>query len=154
MKLLILSDLHIEFGQFRVPDVDFDVVILAGDVCDRARKVPFWACRPENFGEAKPIVFIPGNHAFYGGVMESTLMEFRKASVGTNFHALDCGEVVLGGVRFLGCTLWTDFTLCIDTPEGPRSDARRSAQEAGRVLSDFQVIGLAHTSASLIDPAL
>ena len=45
MKLLILSDLHIEFGQFRVPDVDFDVVILAGDVCDRARKVPFTASR-------------------------------------------------------------------------------------------------------------
>ena len=80
MKLLILSDLHIEFGQFRVPDVDFDVVILAGDVCDRARKVPFWTCRTGNFGEAKPIVFIPGNHEFYVGVMESTLMEFQQAA--------------------------------------------------------------------------
>ena len=80
MKLRIPSDLHIEFGQFRVPDVDFDVVILAGDVCDRARKVPFWTCRPGNFGEAKPIVFIPGNHEFYVGVMESTLMEFQQAA--------------------------------------------------------------------------
>lgn len=31
MKLLILSDLHIEFGTFRVPDVGVDVVVLAGD---------------------------------------------------------------------------------------------------------------------------
>lgn len=143
MKLLILSDLHLEFGQFRVPDVDYDVVVLAGDVSACARKVPFWACRTTNFGEEIPIIFIPGNHEFYGGVMSSTLMALRQASVGTNFHTLDCGEAVIDGVRFLGCTLWTDFVLRIDTPDGPRSDAERAASEAGRALADFQVIGMA-----------
>ena len=146
MKLLVLSDLHLEFGQFRVPDVDFDVVVLAGDVSVPATKVSFWACRATNFGESTPIIFVPGNHEFYGGVMSSTLTAMRQASAGTNFHALDCGEVVLGGVRFLGCTLWTDFAVRIDTPEGPRSDVERSGREAGRVLADFRAIRVVETS--------
>lgn len=140
MKLLVLSDLHLEFGQFHVPDVDFDAVILAGDIAVPASKVPFWACRATNFGEATPIVFVPGNHEFYGAVMSNTLMDLRRASAGTNFHTLDCSELVVGGVRFLGCTLWTDFALRIDTAAGPRSDAARSAREARRVLADFRAI--------------
>ena len=140
MKLLVLSDLHLEFGQFRVPEIDFDVVILAGDIAVPASKVPFWACRATNFGESTPIVFVLGNHEFYDGVMSSTLTDLRRASQETNFHMLDCGEVILGGVRFLGCTLWTDFTLRIDTPEGAHSDPERSARESGLVIADFRAI--------------
>ena len=140
MKLLVLSDLHLEFGQFRVPDVDFDVVLLAGDIAVPASKVPFWACRSTNFGESTPIIFVPGNHEFYGGVMSSTRMLLRQASVGTNFHMLDCGEVIIDGIRFLGCTLWTDFTLRVDTPEGAHSDPERSARESGLVIADFRAI--------------
>lgn len=140
MKLLVLSDLHVEFGQFRVPDVDFDVVILAGDIAVPATKVPFWACRATNFGESTPVVFVPGNHEFYTGVMSTTLMELRRASADTNFHTLDCGEIVLGGVRFLGCTLWTDFAVHIETPEGLQSDPERAARQAGLVLADFKAI--------------
>lgn len=33
MKVLILSDLHLEFAPFDpAPDLEFDVVILAGDI--------------------------------------------------------------------------------------------------------------------------
>lgn len=31
MKLHVLSDLHLEFGGFPVPETDADVVVLAGD---------------------------------------------------------------------------------------------------------------------------
>lgn len=72
--------------------------------------------------------------------MSSVLTEMRQLSTGTNFHALDCSETVLHGVRFLGCTLWTDFALHIDTPEGPKSDVERSCREAGSVPADFRVI--------------
>ncbi len=147
MKLLVLSDLHLEFAQFRVPDVDYDVVILAGDISVPASKVRFWACRAKNFGEAKPIIFVPGNHEFYAGVMSSTLTAMRQASAGTNFHALDCRQVVVDGVRFLGCTLWTDFAVRIDTPEGLQSDAVAAAFEAGQVLADFRAIRVAETIA-------
>lgn len=32
MKLYILSDLHLEFGDFEVPQVDADAVVIAGDL--------------------------------------------------------------------------------------------------------------------------
>jgi hypothetical protein len=32
LKIHILSDLHVEFGNFVPPEVDADVVVLAGDV--------------------------------------------------------------------------------------------------------------------------
>lgn len=32
MKIHILSDLHIEFADFSIPDTDADVVVLAGDI--------------------------------------------------------------------------------------------------------------------------
>src|SRR5438445_9723562 len=35
----------------------------------------------------------------------------RQAAEGTNVHFLENRAVELGGVRFLGCTLWTDFAL-------------------------------------------
>jgi hypothetical protein len=145
MKLLVLFDLHLEVGSFRVPDVEFDVVILAGDIGTPGGKVPSWARRTTNFDESTPIIFIPRNHEFDGRSMSSTLVNLRQASVGTNFHALDGAEVVLGGVRFLGCTLWSDFALHIDTPTGLRSDIARSSSEAGQILSDFHVIGVVDT---------
>ncbi|WP_088952669.1 metallophosphoesterase [Variovorax sp. HW608] len=134
MKLLILSDLHLEFGAFKVPDVEFDVAVLAGDIAVPATKAIQWARRDANFGEHTPVIFVPGNHEFYADVLSSGLVNMRKASAGTNVHALDCNEVAIGGVRFLGCTLWTDFALRIDTPDGPKSDVERAAAEAGTVM--------------------
>jgi len=32
MKIQVLSDLHIEFGDFTVPEADADVVVFAGDI--------------------------------------------------------------------------------------------------------------------------
>jgi predicted phosphodiesterase len=71
VKLLILSDLHLEFGTFLVPKVDYDVVILAGDIFVPGSKAMRWARRAGNFGETAPIVFVPGNHEFYEGVLRS-----------------------------------------------------------------------------------
>ncbi len=54
MGLVVLSDPHLQFGAFRVPDLAFEVVSLAGDIAVPASKVPFWACRTTNFAEATP----------------------------------------------------------------------------------------------------
>lgn len=44
MKVLILSDLHLEFAPFApVPDLEFDVVILAGDIHSPAKRAVQWA---------------------------------------------------------------------------------------------------------------
>jgi hypothetical protein len=37
--------------------------------------------------------------------------KLREACAGTNVRFLENGAAEIGGVRFLGCTLWTDFEL-------------------------------------------
>lgn len=65
MKLLVLSDLHVEFAPF-VPDRSAmsaaDVVVLAADI-HTGVQVMAWA--RQSFAD-KPIIYVAGNHEFYG----------------------------------------------------------------------------------------
>ena len=105
MKLNILSDLHLSRGTLEIPGNDADVVILAGDIA-RPKEAAAWA-----LGFAKPVLYVPGNHEFYGGNLVDTVIQLKQLCAGTHVHVLDNDEVVLGGVRFLGTTLLTDFKL-------------------------------------------
>ena len=130
MKLNILSDLHLGQGDLARPDSDADVVILAGDIA-RPREAIAWAS-----AFAKPVLYVAGNHEFYGGGIAETRTALRQLSAGTCVRVLDDDEVVIDGVRFLGSTLWTDFAL-FGTGER-RAQAMRDGQ---RFLRDFSVIG-------------
>ncbi|CAN7659364.1 metallophosphoesterase [Variovorax paradoxus] len=145
MKLLILSDLHLEFGTFLVPKVDCDVVILAGDISVPGSKAMRWARRAENFGEAIPIIFVPGNHEFYEGVLQTSLKEMALTAKSCNVHLMAPEEVVIAGIRFLGCTLWTDFELPIQTKVGAPVDAERAMKAAKVHLNDYSSIRWAET---------
>jgi len=129
MKLNILSDLHLGFGAMERPVNDADVVVLAGDI-SRPREAVAWALRFD-----KPVLYVPGNHEFYGGSIDGRLAELRELCAGTRVRLLDGDECVLGGVRFLGATLWTDFALF---PE-PQQQAAAKA-EALRLVRDFSRI--------------
>ncbi len=61
MKLNILSDLHLGLGALEIPRNDADAVILAGDIA-RPTEAVSWAS-----AFAKPVIYVPGNHEFYGG---------------------------------------------------------------------------------------
>lgn len=140
MKLLILSDLHLEFGTFLVPKVDHDVVILAGDISVPGSKAMRWARQAENFGETVPIVFVPGNHEFHQGVLQTTLKEMALTARSCNVHLLAPGEAMIAGVWFLGCTLWTDFELPIQTKTGTLTDTERAMKAAKVHLNDYSSI--------------
>ncbi|SCK38058.1 DNA repair exonuclease [Variovorax sp. HW608] len=147
MKLLIISDLHLEFAPFEPPgDLDFDVAILAGDIHCPAVKAARWAGDVARFG-GKPVVYVPGNHEFYDTRMDQTLAEARTAASSLGVHLLDGDQVVINGVRFLGATLWTDFELAIDTPDGRRSDASVSMRKASNLMNDYALIRAADESA-------
>ena len=105
MRLNVLSDLHLSRGSLPNPTVDADVVVLAGDVARPAQAVE-WA-----MALGKPTLFVPGNHEFYGGSMPETLRELKRLATGSQVRVLDNDEWCIGNVRFLGCTLWTDFLL-------------------------------------------
>ena len=105
MKLNILSDLHLGQGLLEPPRNDADVVVLAGDIARPAQAVA-WA-----LGIGKPVLYVPGNHEFYGGSIAGTKASLKQLCAGSLVHVLDDDEAVIGGVRFLGSTLWTDFLL-------------------------------------------
>ncbi|MCX7291678.1 metallophosphoesterase family protein [Janthinobacterium sp.] len=117
MRLLILSDLHLEVWGEDSPAIDLascrpDVVILAGDIATGSQAIA-WAAR--TFG-ALPVLYVHGNHEGYGHQLEHMQDAVRDACASANAHGasirlLDGDAVTLGGVRFLGITLWTDFLL-------------------------------------------
>jgi hypothetical protein len=98
MKVLILSDLHLEFAPFEpVPDLEFDVVILAGDIHSPAKRAVQWAA--DHFRD-KPVIYLLGNHEYYDGRLDTTLAEAHREADGSNVHLLDGDELVIDGVRF------------------------------------------------------
>ena len=133
MKILVLSDLHIEFAPF-VPDPAAveaaDVIVLAGDISTGTQAIP-WARK--TFA-GKPIIYIAGNHEFYWHHWTKLLPELRDLATGYGIHFLENDSVTIDGVRFLGCTLWTDFLLF---GEAKKPDARR---EAMTFVNDFSHI--------------
>lgn len=132
VRLLVLSDLHLEFASFQPPNPElYDIALLAGDICNGKAAVR-WALRPFNFA-GKPVLLVPGNHEFYGSERTRTLGELRAAAAGTQVHVLDRDEVILRGIRFLGTTLWTDFEL--DAAKG--TDVPQAMRDATRGLNDF-----------------
>lgn len=131
MKLQIMSDLHLEFSAFEPHGSDADVVVLAGDIAVGTKGID-WA---HQAWPDKQIVYVPGNHEFYGLNRTEALEDMRNiAAQNGNVRLLDENEIVIGGVRFLGCTLWTDFMLF-------GQDRKLAAmQEAQEYLADFRMI--------------
>ena len=125
MKIHILSDLHTEFSDFDPPETDADVVVLAGDIGVGEGGIE-WAAR--QYPEA-PVVYVPGNHEFYGRDVRDMDRLFDAATA--NIHVLNDRAHVLDGVRFLGSTLWTDFKLY---GEG---EAWFSRRRASALIKDF-----------------
>lgn len=136
MKLHILNDLHIEFEDFAPPDIDADVVVLAGDIgvgMDGLR----WA---EDRFPDRPVIYVPGNHEFYHH--DIALIEELKAQAPAHIHVLNDDQVVINGVRFLGSILWTDFALF---GEADRFFAMRQARQHMTDFSIMQIHGQCFT---------
>jgi len=142
MKLHILSDLHLTVSAFDAPATDADAVLLAGDVA-RPDQAIAWARELD-----KPVLYVPGNHEFYDGSIAGTIVKLRELSADSNVRVLANDATVLGGIRFLGTTLWTDFLLFGD------GDARALAvQGALDFVRDFSRIRRDETSAARFTPA-
>jgi predicted phosphodiesterase len=135
MKIRIFSDLHLEFSSwhppFEPPDADADVVVLAGDIDNGTRAID-WA---ERTFPGVPVLYVPGNHEYYDGEIGAVTEALRaRAAASPNVRVLDNDELVLGDVRFLGTTLWTDFELF------GRENKRAAIAESLRYVVDFRAI--------------
>lgn len=135
MRLRILSDLHLEFfdGNRELPDVEADIVILAGDIHRHSEGLA-WARR--QFSEL-PIIYVPGNHEFYGTCMPLLRDELLLEAERFDIELLDNRAVTLNGVRFYGTTLWTDFALYAGDPTKNPADTESKALH---LMPDFKIV--------------
>lgn len=136
MRLLVISDVHLEFGpfQFPLPMPDFDVAVFAGDIGQPISAAVSWMAKQEAFGSlrGRPVIYVPGNHEFYRSVMYHNLTDGRAAAEAAEIELLFRRAAVIEGVRFVGCVLWTDYRL--------HGTPKPSMVYAGQNLNDHRLI--------------
>jgi predicted phosphodiesterase len=116
-KILLMSDIHIEFGGLFVPKTQAHVAVLAGDIHVGVKAAAWSDKLARRLGI--PVVYVAGNHEHYGslrrrgGDMGGTIGQLRAAAAATAGRVtfLERETAVIAGVRFIGCTLWTDYGL-------------------------------------------
>jgi predicted phosphodiesterase len=112
VRVHILSDLHLEFAPFTPAPVDAEVVVLAGDIATGVRGIE-WAAHTFR---GLPVVYVLGNHEFYGQTAPDLVRKAQQHGAELGVHVLSDDSVMIGEVRFLGATLWTDFRLFGNSP--------------------------------------
>jgi Icc-related predicted phosphoesterase len=125
----ILSDLHNEIAAFSPVHTAADVVVLAGDIHAGGQTVA-WA---KQAFPSQPVVLVLGNHDYWDSTgIDGVLDRARAEAVGTHVHLLENESVCIAGIRFLGCTLWTDYRSSGNQP--------LAMIDAQRRINDFRQI--------------
>ena len=126
MNIQLLSDLHLESNpHFKpVPLPGADLLVLAGDIGSYQAGSLLGTLGIGDFGLTRfsplppaqggadwptPVLFVPGNHEYDGQDFEEADARLRETCARLGLVWLEKQVVVLQGVRFMGCTLWTDF---------------------------------------------
>ena len=135
MRIQLASDLHLDLlerswplERVIAPVREADLLVLAGDIHRGLRAIERFADWPV------PVLYLAGNHEYYGGLWEELRAALRRAAEGTVVRFLDNDAMTLGDVRFLGSTLWTDYRV-----SGDPQPAVMEAAEA--TILDHQRIG-------------
>lgn len=124
MKLQLISDIHLEFGDLELPGGE--VLIVAGDMFEvrslfrndggqaRAIAKRLWRFLNEEFKKYEDVIYVPGNHEYYGRSIEEahTLLEMHLP---TKVSLLQNSTLTMRGHHIHGCTLWTDMNR--DSPQ-------------------------------------
>lgn len=129
VRIRYMSDLHLwpGFAKTIQPPLteDGEILVVAGDLANNPGLAREWLKQIPT-----PVIYVFGNHEFYGHDFNEAFAEYRKALTGLDHvHLLERDTVTVGGVRFLGATMWTNFD------ENPVL-----AQEAEQGMNDYQYI--------------
>jgi len=103
MRINYFSDIHLEFGPSAIPETDADIVVAAGDIGMYDQGID-WLKAID-----KPVIYIAGNHEYYGNEYHDTLQMLKKKCANTNIQFLENNTLIYDGVRFIGCSLWADL---------------------------------------------
>lgn len=150
MKITLVSDLHLEFSDVRLPNKQgAEVLILGGDIMIAQNLHDFPAddaalpilythrSKAERFREFlkhvneeyKHVIYIAGNHEFYHGKYPDAYQYLRDEVVKySNIYFLEQETKEIDDVTFIGCTLWTDMNrrdpLTINACQSSMNDYR------------------------------
>jgi predicted phosphodiesterase len=166
MRVQILSDLHVDAGGRHRPQlaVGVDALIVAGDVCAGV-DTGFQLLR-HYVPTTTPIIMVLGNHEFYGFGYAQELAKARATASSYNIHVLENDAVIIGGVRLVGASLWTDYDLfgadnreaCMRTAAMGLNDHRLIGRTTGgatdRRFQPFDALALHRQSIAYLDEAL
>jgi predicted phosphodiesterase len=126
VNIQLLSDLHLESNPHFKPQPlpGADLLVLAGDIGSYQSGSLLLSLGVPDFGLARfsplpverggaawptPVLFVPGNHEYDGMDFDEGTARLRETCERLGLIWLERQTVVLDGVRFVGCTLWTDF---------------------------------------------
>jgi predicted phosphodiesterase len=135
MRIQLASDLHLEHLAHYFPDEALirpahqaDVLVLAGDISRGADAIGLFRDWPV------PVLYVMGNHEAYSGCIEIVREQLVAAAKGTAVRFLEREVADFGGVRFLCCTLWTDYRLRCNRTQ------RQLMENASLRLNDHRLI--------------
>lgn len=114
MLLRIVSDLHNDHAIALIPPLETDmdsILVLAGDICEFKKPSSFSTFFESVANRFKKILYVPGNHEYYGASLNTGIESFKKRL------KLDIPELIIlnnstiyiDGIKFIGSTLWSDF---------------------------------------------
>ena len=126
VNIQLLSDLHLESNpHFQPrPAPGADLRVLAGDIGSYQSGSLLESLGISDFGLARfsplpverggagwptPVLFVPGNHEYDGQEFDAATARLRETCERLGLIWLERQSVLLVGVRFVGCTLWSDF---------------------------------------------
>lgn len=133
LKARYFGDLHLEFTDHQpsvIESIGEDLVVLAGDISTGTLGIE-WA---KSAFLGRPVVYVLGNHEFFGQDWHALVPEARKACEGSNVHMLENDQIEIEGLRVLGCSLWTDFH-CFG-----EAYAKAAEQAASDLMVDYKAI--------------
>lgn len=162
MRLQIFSDLHIDFAPGFEPRLaePVDAVIVAGDVCEGIGDAMRFL--RAHLGPVVPIVFVAGNHEYFARVRSDERRAGAEAAREHGVIFLDDGAATVGGVRFIGSTLWSDYELygahrreeMMDLARRRMMDHRRILELPGRFITPEESLELHKLARSSLDRQL
>ena len=117
MKIMLVSDIHTSAHFDRNPKPiryeviksirKDDVICVAGDVSDGPRGMN-WFLKMLREQTDATILAVMGNHDYYYRTLTMDTINQARANLPERVHVLENESQVIGDVRILGCTLWTD----------------------------------------------
>ena len=114
MRAWIMSDLHVDTAPYELPETPagVDVIIIAGDITDGHHLSARWLLK-QAIPRGLPVIFVSGNHDQYGHDLREDPVAMM-ADIGVHLLHERRPAVEIGGVRFVGSTLWTDYAVADD----------------------------------------